>query len=197
MSEPRFTLPTGTADFTNKVKMDKQQKADLTNELKDMFDNAGALYMTDFTGMTVADVEQLRDEFYKANVKYRVVKNTLALRALKESDKYSEFSDKFAEFLKGPTSIAFSDDDPIAPAKILKKFFDDKERPVFKMAMVENEFYGSDKLKQLASLQSKEELIGGIIYCINYPITGIVGAINSTMRDLFSVIEEVAKKQNN
>lgn len=176
--------------------MDKQQKIDLTNELKEMFDNAGALYMTDFTGMTVADVEQLRDEFYKSNVQYRVVKNTLALRALKESTKYSEFSDKFAEFLKGPTSIAFSED-PVAPAKILKKFMDDKEKPAFKMALVDNEFYGSDKLKQLASLQSKEELIGGIIYCINYPITGIVGAMNSTMRDLFSVIEEVAKKQNN
>ena len=177
--------------------MDKQQKIEQTNELKEMFDNAGALYMTDFTGMTVADVEELRDQFYKANVKYRVVKNTLALRALKESDKYSEFSDKFAEYLKGPTSIAFSDSDPIAPAKILKKFMDDNEKPAFKLALVENEFYGSDKLKELASLQSKEELIGSIIYCINYPITGIVGAMNSTMRDLFSVIEEVAKKQQN
>ncbi len=177
--------------------MDKQQKIDLTNELKDMFDSANALYLTDFTGMSVADVEELRDQFYKANVKYRVVKNTLALRALKESEKYSEFSDKFAETLKGPTSIAFTIDDPVAPAKILKKFIDDKEKPAFKLALVENEFYSSDKLKQLASLQSKEELIAGIIHSINYPASGIVGAINATMRDLFSVIEEVAKKQNN
>lgn len=176
--------------------MDKQQKIDLTNELKEMFDNAGALYLTDFTGMSVADVEKLRDEFYKADVKYRVVKNTLALRALKESGRYSEFADKFAEHLKGPTSIAFSDQDPVRPAKILKKFIDESEKPAFKLALVENEFYGSDKLKQLASLQTKEELIAGILHCINYPASGIVGAINSTMRDLFSVIEEVAKKQN-
>ena len=176
--------------------MDKNQKIAATSELKDMFDAADALYLTDFTGMSVADVEELRDEFFKANVKYRVVKNTLAIRALKDSDKYSEFSEKFTEHLTGPTSIAFSGEDPVAPAKILKKFIDKSDKPKFKLALVENEFYESDKLKELSSLLSKDELIAGIIHCINFPATGIVGAINATMRDLASVIEEVGKKNN-
>ena len=174
--------------------MEKDKKIKVTGEIKEMLDSAGALYLTDFIGMTVEEVNELRNEFYKSNIKYKVVKNTLALRAIKESKNYSGYVEKLDEFLVGPTSIVFSDEDPVAPAKIIKKFYDKSEKPKLKVAILENEIYGYDKLDVLASLLSKDELMSGIVFCINSPVSGIVGSINATIRDFASVVEEVAKK---
>lgn len=175
--------------------MDKLNKQKITEELTGMIENSDALYFTDFTGMSVSDVNDLRAEFYKSNINYKVVKNTLALRALKNSTKFSDASEKLSGYLKGPTSIVFAQDDVVAPAKILKKFFEKGEKPKLKVAFVESTVYDSGKLNQLASLPSKTEIIAGILGSLNSPISGIVGSINALMRDLSSVIEEVAKKK--
>jgi large subunit ribosomal protein L10 len=175
--------------------MNKDQKAELTGEIKGLLDDSNAIYFTDFTGLTVAEVNELRDELHKAKVVYKVVKNTLTSRALSQTDKYSDHRDKLNEYLKGPTGIIFATEDPVAPAKIIKKKFDKTEKPKLKVAIVENELYDSKALNTLASLQSKEELIAGILGCLDSPASGIVGSINAVMRDLYSVIEEVARKK--
>jgi large subunit ribosomal protein L10 len=175
--------------------MDKAKKQEIIDEIKELMSSSSALYLTDFTGMTVEEVDNLRSEFYKSKVKYKVVKNTLALRALRESDKFSSFEGKLKDFLIGPTGIVFADEDPVAPAKILKKSFTKIEKPKFKVAVVDNQFYGSDKLNELASLLSKEELIAGILSSLDSPVSGLVGILNAVIRDLSSVIEEVAKKK--
>ena len=175
--------------------MDKGKKQEIIDEIKELMNSSSALYLADYTGMTVEEVDGLRSEFYKAKIKYKVVKNTLALRALKESKKYASFEDKLKDFLIGPTGIVFAVEDPVIPAKILKKSFSKIEKPKFKVAVVDNQFYGSDKLNELASLLSKEELIAGILSSLDSPVSGIVGTLNAVIRDLSSVIEEVAKKK--
>jgi large subunit ribosomal protein L10 len=175
--------------------MEKERKIQITGEIEELVNAASSIYLTDFSGMTVAEISELRDEFFKAGVKYRVVKNTLALRAIKQSGNFSEFEDLISKSIKGPTGIVFSGTDPVAPAKILKKFFEKTQRPKLKAAIVEQEFYDSEKLDLLASLLSKDELIAGILSSLNSPVSGIVGAINACIRDLSSVIEEVAKKK--
>ncbi len=175
--------------------MNKAQKADAVTEIRDLLNGSESIYLTDFTGLTVEEVNELRKEFYKSEIKYKVVKNTLTARALKETDKYSEHFDKLFETLNGPTGIVFASKDPVAPAKIIKKFSEKTEKPKLKLAIVENEVYGSKQLNQLASLPTKEEVIAGILGSLNSPASGIVGSINAVMRDLFSVIEEVAKKK--
>jgi large subunit ribosomal protein L10 len=77
----------------------------------------------------------------------------------------------------------------------LKKYFTKLEKPKFKVAVVDNQFYGNDKLNELASLLSKEEVISRIMSSLDSPISGIVGSINAVVRDLSSIIEEVAKKK--
>ncbi|MCX6160531.1 MAG: 50S ribosomal protein L10 [Ignavibacteriae bacterium] len=175
--------------------MDKAKKNELTAQIKEMMDNSAAVYFTNFAGMTVFQVNEMRDEFFKAGIKYKVVKNTLALKAIGESSSYSGFINDIAGFLKGNTGIVFSGGDPVAPAKILKKLSDKSDKPKFKVAVVDNMFFGEGKLNELASLLNKEELISGILVCLNSPVSGIVGAINAVMRDLASVIEEAAKKK--
>jgi large subunit ribosomal protein L10 len=175
--------------------MEKIKKNEIIDEIKDMMNNAPAIYLIDFAGMTVAEVETLRGEFYKAEIKYKVVKNTFALRAMKDSDSYSQFVTDLEGHFKGNTGIIFSGKDPVAPAKILKKLTEKTEKPKFKAAIVDKVYFGSDKMEQLASLLSKEELIAGILSSLDSPVSGIVGAINAVIRDLASVIEEAAKQK--
>lgn len=177
--------------------MDKTKKTQVTQEIKDMLNDSKALYFADFTGLTVAEANELRDEFYKSNLKYRVVKNTLLKRALSDSENYSESVEEFSQYLVGPTGVVFATDDPVSPAKILKKYFDKSEKPKLKIAFVDNQIFESDKLNMLASMLTREELIAGICGSLNSPVSGIVGSINAVMRDLFSVIEEVARKNSN
>ncbi|MEZ4823082.1 MAG: 50S ribosomal protein L10 [Ignavibacteria bacterium] len=174
--------------------MNKEQKAESVREIKELIESSEAMYFTDFAGLTVEEVNELRQDFYKSDLKYKVVKNTLTSRALKESEKYSSHLEKLDEILHGPTSIVFAYKNPVAPAKILKKFADKLDRPKLKLAIVENEVYDSKQLNTLASLPSKEEIISSILGSLDSPASGIVGSINATLRDLFSVIEEVGRK---
>ena len=175
--------------------MDKTKKIELTDDIKEMMNATDALYLIDFSGMTVAEVESLRDEFFKAGIKYKVIKNTLAKRALQESEKFSGYTEQLTEFLKGPTGIVFPGEDVVSPARILKKASEKTEKPKFKAAVLDGQIYGSDKLNELSALMTKDELIAGICASLNSPVSGIVGAINSLMRDLCSLIEEIAKKK--
>lgn len=175
--------------------MEKIKKNEIIAEIREKMNNAPAIYLIDFAGMTVAEVDNLRSEFYKANIKYKVVKNTFALRAMKESDSYSQFVNDLEVHFKGNTGIVFSDNDVVAPAKILKKLTEKSDKPKFKAAIVDKVYFGSDKMQQLASLLSKEEVIAGILSSLDSPVSGIVGAINAVIRDLASVIEEAAKKK--
>ncbi|MFZ1320460.1 MAG: 50S ribosomal protein L10 [Ignavibacteria bacterium] len=175
--------------------MKKAQKVESVSEIKGLLDNSEAIYFTDFAGLTVEEVNELRSDFFKSGLKYKVLKNTLIVRALKETDKYSSHFEKLDEMLHGPTGIIFAKENPVAPAKILKKFFDKLERPKLKIAIVEDSAYDSKQLNTLAALPSKEELISSILSSLDSPASGIVGSVNALMRDLFSVIEEVGKKQ--
>jgi Ribosomal protein L10 len=95
--------------------MEKNKKIEVTEEIKTMLNDSTALYFTDFTGMTVAEANELRDEFHKSNIKYRVVKNTLLKRALGDSDNYSEQVEEFSKYLVGPTGVIFAGEDPFPP----------------------------------------------------------------------------------
>ncbi|HWA07625.1 MAG TPA: 50S ribosomal protein L10, partial [Ignavibacteria bacterium] len=98
--------------------MNKQDKEQSVLEIKEKLDKASSIYITDFSGLTVEQTNELRDEFFNAKVEYKVLKNTLVKKALLQSDgKFNAQSDKLNEHLKGPTGIVFAFDDPVSPAK--------------------------------------------------------------------------------
>lgn len=176
--------------------MNKQDKEQSVLEIKEKLDKATSLYLADFSGLTVEETNLLRDDFFEAKVDYKVLKNTLVKKALAQSEGvFKGQTDTISEYLKGPTGVVFAYDDPIAPAKILKKFFDKGEKPKLKMAVVESQVYDSKNLNELASLQSKPELIAAIMGSLQSPVSGLVGTLNAVIRDLASVIEEAAKKK--
>ncbi len=171
--------------------MNRNEKLDIIAQVKELLENSTAIYLTDYSGISVEDINGIRNEFRKENVKYKVIKNTMFKRAIDEVGKY----DKLADHLVGMTGYAFASDNIVAPAKIIKKYFDSNQKLSLKACYVENQFYDGSSLNELASLPSKKEIIAGILGCINSPASGIVGAINAVMRDLVSVIDEISKKK--
>ncbi|MGE5805653.1 MAG: 50S ribosomal protein L10 [Ignavibacteria bacterium] len=170
--------------------MNKDEKTEIISEVKEMIKNSSAIYLTDYSGITVADISTIRNEFRKEGVRYKVIKNTLFKRALEEAGKY----DKLADHLIGMTGYAFASDNPVAPAKIIKKYNDASQKLSLKACYIENQYYDGNKLNEIASLPSKNDIIAGILGSINTPASGIVGTINAVFSNLVSVIDQISKK---
>lgn len=170
--------------------MNKNEKSEIIAEAKELIEKSTALYVADYSGVNVADISELRNQFRKEGVTYKVFKNTLIKRALAESGKYS----KLADNLEGMSGFAFAFENPVAPAKIIKKYFDANKKFSLKACYIETEYYSGNQLDQLANLPTKADLIAGILSSINAPASGIVGSINAVFRDLVSVIDQISKK---
>jgi large subunit ribosomal protein L10 len=171
--------------------MNKAEKAEAIAQIAELINNSTAVYVVDYSSINVEDISKIRREFRKEGITYKVLKNTLVKRALTETGKY----EKLADNLKGMAGFAFTSDNPGAPAKVIKKYFDDKQKLSLKAAYIETQYYAGSQLNELASLPSKPEIIAGILGSINAPASGIVGVLNAVMRDLVSVIDEIAKQK--
>ena len=171
--------------------MNRSEKDQIVAEVKEKAGKASGMFFADFTGITVEEVSELRREFRKSDVDYRVVKNTLARKALAEMSGF----ERVIEHLRQPTAIAFGYDDPIAPARIIKKFRDKSSKLNLKVCVVENRVYDGAELDMIASLPTRKEVMAGVARAVASPASGIVGAINAVMRDLVGVIEAIEKKK--
>jgi len=171
----------------------KQQKQEAVAAIAEQLQGANTVYLTDYQGLTVSQANALRSEFYKAEVTFQVLKNTLLRRAMEESD--IDYSGLY-EHLDGPTAVAFTSD-PARPAKVLKKFVagNDAGLPRLKGAFVDGAFFGPDQLETLASLRSKDELIGDIIGLLLAPIRNVTGALSAQGAGLASVIQQISEKE--
>lgn len=171
--------------------MKRSEKEQIIAEVKEMIEKAKGMYFADFTGITVEHITELRREFRKSNIDYRVVKNTLVRKALESVTGY----DKVIPKLVGHTGIAFGYEDPAAPAKIIKKFRDKHNKLALKVCVLENQVFDGSHLDEIAKLPSRNDLIAGIIGSIQSPISGVVGAINALARDLVTIIDAIEKKK--
>ena len=134
-------------------------------------------------------VTDLRRQLRSAKASYKVVKNTLIKKALKDAAE----ADKIAAGLKNTTAVAFAYDDPIAPARIIKKFSKDNEALKFKMASIDGAVFGPDSLPVLSEMLSKTENLGRAAGLINNIISSVPMVMNAVMRNLVNVIDQVGK----
>ncbi|MBI2618456.1 MAG: 50S ribosomal protein L10 [Ignavibacteriales bacterium] len=171
--------------------MKRSEKEAIIARVSEKASRAAALYFADFTGVTVAEETELRREFRKSGIEYTVVKNTLARKALEQVAGH----DRVFEKLVGPTGIAFSYEDAIAPAKIFKKFSEKTGKLRLKVAVVEKQFFEGSQLDQLAKLPSRPELIAGILGSVQAPISGIAGVLHAIVRDLVSLVSQIETKK--
>jgi large subunit ribosomal protein L10 len=169
--------------------MKRDRKEEIAQEIAGKIERSQGIYFTEFQGLNVAKMAELRREFRKAGIEYKVVKNTLIRKALKNV----EDADKLASGLKNTTAVAFGYEDPIAPAKIIKKFSKDNESLKFKMATIDGVVFGADALPQLSEMLTKTENIGRAAGLINSVISSVPMVMNAVMRNLVSVIDQVGK----
>lgn len=166
-----------------------EQKKKVVEELKDRFDKSKTVILTDYRGLDVAEMTELRRQLREAGVDYKVVKNTLARIAAR--DLGMEFLN---EYLVGPTAIAFSED-PVAPAKVLCKFADDHQDLELKAGIMDGKLIDMETIKQLADLPSREVLLAQVLAGMKAPITGLVNVLNGPLRSLVYVLQAVKDKR--
>ena len=168
----------------------KGKKEEELNQLKKDLAEAKNLIIAQFKGITVAQDTELRSKLRATNSKYRVVKNTLAKLAAKGTP-----AEKLAEALKGSTSIAYNNSDPVALAKALTAYAKANPVFVFKTGMVEGRVVNLGDLNAIASLPSKEELIAKLLFLLNAPAQRIAVATNGVARNLAIVIGQAVEQK--
>lgn len=166
----------------------KQEKIEA---MKENFAKAKVAVVTEYRGLTVEEITNLRRELQKENSDYMVTKNTLA----KIASKGTQF-EVLGETLKGPVAIAFGFKDEVAPAKILTKFIKTAKKGEIVATALDGKLLDAKETQVLASLPSKEELYAKMLGSINSPATGIVGAMNAVMSGLVRAMDQVAKQKS-
>jgi large subunit ribosomal protein L10 len=154
--------------------MKRPEKEKLVAELKEKLNGAKALYYTDFTGLNVKRMTDLRRRLRKANVEYVVIKNTLALRAVNESG-------LVAQKLKGQTGLVIAKD-AVAAAKVLADFAkENDQRPAVKGGLLEGKSVNIEQVKKLASMPSREQMLSELGAGLQSPMAAFVGALNGLL----------------
>jgi large subunit ribosomal protein L10 len=167
--------------------MKRTDKEQLVVELKEKIGGAQALYYTDFTGLNVKRMTELRRRLKKANIEYVVIKNTLALRAVNESG-------LVGERLKGPTGLVIGRD-AVGAAKVLTDFAKENDkRPAVKGGLFDGRALDAAQVAKLASMPSREQMLADLGASMQAPIAGIAIAMNSLL-SMFAGAVDALKTQ--
>ncbi|MGQ9708548.1 MAG: 50S ribosomal protein L10 [bacterium] len=170
--------------------MAKEEKIKFIEELGGEIGRASAVYFMDFTGVRANDFNDLRRVARERRFLVKVVKNRLALRALRQCGVPSEIFD----VLKGPTSLILTNDDPVAPARLLKEMASRIAGVRFKGAYFGKNIFLADQFDFLAGLPTKEELRGQVVWVLIGPLAGLVGVCGGLLGELVWVLDEITRR---
>jgi large subunit ribosomal protein L10 len=169
--------------------MKKTKKVELVGELKDKLGSASAVYYTDFTGLNVKRMTELRRRFRKAGVEYVVIKNTLALRAVNESG-------LVGERLRGPTGLVVTTD-PVLGAKVLTDFAKEHDqKPAIKGGIFDGRALDVAQVKQLADMPSREQLLAELGAAMQAPMAGLLGAMNALFTNFAGALDALKQQKD-
>ena len=150
------------------------QKAEVVKQTVELLNNAESSIVVDYRGLTGAEVTDLRKQLRDAGVKMSVIKNKILDRAVEGTD-YEDLKSTFV----GPTAVAFSDEDPIAPAKILKNFADDHDALEIKGGFIEKKVKTLDEINEYATMPSREDLLSMLASALQDPMRKIARAVKA------------------
>ena len=163
-----------------------EDKKKIVEDLKEKFATTKVVIVTDYKGLNVAQMTELRRNLSEANVEFQVVKNTLLTRASKDTD-----AELLADVFKGPSGIALSFDDPVAPAKVLTQFAKDNQKLEIKAGVMNGKRMNLDAITALSKLPSREELLAQVLSTMNAVPAGFVRALADVPRRMANVLNAI------
>ena len=161
-------------------------------QLTDKLAKAKAVYFTEYHGLNVEDITELRREFSKNDIEFKVAKNTL-IKLAAENNKL----DGLSPYLNGSTAIAISYDDPTGPARVLKQFKKEHELPDVKGIMFDGEVLEGKEFKRIADLPTKDQLLATLVSALSSPMTKLALTLKSSMTDLGNTLSNLKDQKSN
>ena len=174
------------------MKHTKAQKQEMVTTLAEQIAKSPTIYVTDFTGLNVARITDLRRRLRAVGVEYVVVKNTLARRALTDAKRQDGGLDAH---LTGPTALVLAGADPVSAAKVLSDFAKEFEKPSIKIGVVEGKAVTAAQVKHLAALPSKQQLLAQLGGALQAPMAGFLGALNGLLYSMVGALEALRNKR--
>ncbi len=183
-----------TEDLQDLQRPPRPEKVAEVERIEGVLKDSASVFLTDFRGIDVEMMNDLRGRFKEADVQFTIVKNNLLIRAANNADLPDWVAD-----LVGPTAMAVGLADPIAPARVIKSFRDDHRRQgdflVFKGGLFEGEVIEKRTFEKLASLPSREDLIGKLLFVLSSPLQGLMNVLSGVPRSIVQVLEDLRKKR--
>ncbi len=170
--------------------MEKADKKAVIKEVEKKLQDAQSVVLADYRGLTVQQITDLRRELRSQSVDFKVYKNTLIKRAIKNKN-----IDGLNEYLAGPTAVAFGYDDPVAPAKVLSDFAKKYKTLSVKGGLLEGGVVDASVIKALAALPSREVLLAKLAGALQAPVSGLANVLNGPMRGLAAALNQVAEQK--
>jgi large subunit ribosomal protein L10 len=162
-----------------------EQKKAVVDDLSAKLKGATAFYLTDFSGLSVKSMTDLRARLRRAGVEYMVVKNTLAERALDGLD-----LPNIAEFFKGPTGVVIGRDDAVAAAKVLEEFAKEHDnRPAVKVGIVERRTVSAKEIGRLAKLPPREQLLAELVGAFEAPLAQLAYVLQAKLSEMVGLLD--------
>ena len=163
-----------------------EEKQQIAEDLRDRLSKSAIVVLTDYKGLDVAAMNDLRRRLRAEGIEYQVVKNTLLIRAAEDND-----IALIKDYFKGPSAIALSYDDPIAPAKVLSEFAKENKKLEIKAGVMNGQVLDANAIKALAKLPSREVLLGQFLSALNAIPTSFVRTIAEIPRSFVGVLAAI------
>lgn len=172
--------------------MKRTEKETFVADFEGRIARAPAFYLTDFTGLDVQAMNQLRARLKEIGAEYLVVKNRLALRALRELG-----LPDVSEHLKGPTGFVMGYDGPVEAARVLREFAQEHEaRPAIKAGVVEQRVVGPAEIERIATLPPRDRLLAELLGALQAPLAALAGALEAKLRELAGLLEALREQRS-
>jgi large subunit ribosomal protein L10 len=168
----------------------KPEKAAAVEALHDKLTRAVSAVLADFRGLNVQELTDLRRQLREASLELAVVKNTLARRAVQ----HTAF-EKLSPYLKGPTSIALSYRDVVAPAKVLSTYLKKQPKLALRAGFFEGEVIPAEKIPEIADLPPREILLAQALAAMQGPLAGLVGTLQGVLGTLIGTLQAIHDKK--
>jgi len=170
--------------------MPKPEKERIVDEIAEQLQQAQGIYLTDFTGLSVAEITELRNNFRNAGVEFRVVKNSLTRLSAQKAG-----MDNLIDYLTGPTALALGRDEPIAPARIVKEFAKKTEKPTIKVGLIEGQIIAPDEVESIINIPPREVLLGQVVGTFSAPMSDLVSVLTSLLSSFVSTLDAIKFKK--